>query len=587
MICKRKQSSVYNHLKESKDSPPVPEEESLVKENNQTLNRFALIDKVQILNNALKDPLNPAYIVFATSYIKTCDTNEAHNDLKEYLDIALKLALQNPFLKTSERVVMLWIEFSEKIGAPSIQRDNVLECFERNRLLALKIHPNIASLFPLELCISGKGYVLMNQESESSSVLIFQGCAGDDVQRVLEFRLYSSSTQYDLAFNAFRMNMQLVDYNTKIGLIVIESIASDPNILLNFQSYSNTWLESFISNNKHNMVAARMNPLDTQSQIFMHDYITVAESMKFTKAQCMAVINAFLRDLIDASIQDDPLSLYNEKCIQNWVLGYRKYYSQAEIEHYLERFNSGKLNWIRFNEIETKRFPIEIKIAKSSFIITNELGRGGYGVAFSGYMKGVSQDDLVIKLLFSESSYSRESFFNEIVALSRLKRLVMYEAAQLVICQKKVNGTPLDIVLNSCRRGSELEKSLSAKYMNLCQKFYDRYGLIHGDVRPENVIADENLNLQLIDFGMTKSASVLGPNAPAYLEKDILKSLTEYEFYFVKQDALKALDDPADKSSGGKILEYISILQKTNRDKQVQIWTKYFQQNYCSSHRCN
>jgi hypothetical protein len=106
------------------------------------------IDKVQILKNALKDPLNPAYIVFATSYIKTCDTNEAHNDLKEYLNIALKLALQNPFLETSERVIMLWIEFSEKINAPSSLFWNALngtDCL-RYPILPLYFHWNFVSL---------------------------------------------------------------------------------------------------------------------------------------------------------------------------------------------------------------------------------------------------------------------------------------------------------------------------------------------------------------------------------------------------------------------------------------------------------
>jgi hypothetical protein len=305
----------------------------------------------------------------------------------------------------------------------------------------------------------------------------------------------------------------------------------------------------------------------------MQEYITIAESMHFTKTQCMAVVDAFLKDLIDASIRDDPLSLYNENCIQSWLLRYREYYAEAEIEHYLERFHSGKWNYIRFSETEilAEKFPIEIKIGKRNCIITKELGRGGYGSAFSAYMKGVPQDHLVIKVLFPEKTDSRESFFNEIVALSQLKRLVVYDASQFVICQKKINGTPLDVVLSSCIRGSEQEKYLSAKYVNLARLFYDKYGMIHGDVRPENVIVDENQNLELIDFGMTKSATLFGPNALAYLEKDILKSSNEYDLFFSRLQAQRALNNPKEKHSKQRILEYIFSLQKTNRIKDLQI----------------
>jgi hypothetical protein len=533
----------------------------------------------------LKDPLNPAYVYFASSYVKTLDASEDHNDVKEYLDMAVRCALKNPFDETAENVVVLWETFSQKIGIPGFQRDNVMVCFERNKLLALKKHPNVVSLFPLEIRISGNGYVLMDQESRNTGALIFHGCAVDDVQRVLEFRLYSSSTKYDEDFDVFRMNMQLKDYDTKIGLMVLESLVSDPNVLLNFQNYSNLWLQSFISNNKHNMVAARMNPLDEKAQSFMHEYITVAESMQFTKTQCMAVVDAFLKDLIDASIGDDPLSLYNEKCIQNWLLRYREYYAEAEIEHCLERFYSGKWNYIRFSEPEllAEKFPIEIKIGKRDCIITKELGRGGYGTAFSAYMKGFPGDHLVIKVLFPDKPNSRESFFNEIVALSQLKRLVVYDASQFVICQKKINGNPLDVVLSSCIRGSEQEKNLAAKYMKLGRTFYDKYGLIHGDVRPENVIVDDNQNLELIDFGMTKSASIFGPNALAYLEKDILKSSNEYELFFSRIEAQRALVNPKEKDSKQRILEYIFSLQKTNRAKDLQIWTKYYQQTYSKS----
>lgn len=527
--------------------------------------------------------MNPAYIVFAASYIKTFDKHEAHGDMKEYLDVAIRLALDNPLFASSEKAIKLWDQFSEKIGVPDFQRANVFECFQQNKLLSLKNHPNPRSLFPLQVEVSGNGYVLMNQESGARDVLIFQGCASNDVQKVLEFRLYSCSVQYDSDFDTFRMNMHLVDYDTKIGLLVIESLVSDPNILLNFKSYSNLWLQGFITNNKQNMVAARLNPLDMKSQMFMHDYISVAESMQFSKTQCIAAINAFLKDLIDASIQD-PLSAYNEQCIRNWVLRYSKYYSELEMEYILENFYSAKLNFIRFSgteRIET-RLPAKIKIAKCDFIITRELGRGGYGVAFNGYVQGVPQDDLVIKLLFPNKPNSRESFYNEIIALSKLKRLVLYDASVLVICQKKIKGTPLDLVLGSCQRGSELEKSLSVKYMNLCQNFYDKYGLIHGDVRPENVIADKNQNLELIDFGMTRSGSHFGSNAQAVLEQDIMKAYNEYEYFFARLQAQKALDNPLDKLSRQKILEYMSSLQKTNRIKDLQIWTRYYQQKCCS-----
>ena len=539
-----------------------------------------------IFKKALEDPLNPAYVVFAASYINTFDKDKYHPEIKEYLDFALQTVLKDPFSGISGKILKCWMDFHEKIGLSSHQRNFVLAQFERQGIINLKKHPNPISVLPLEFSISGDKYVILYQGcvDKNPKCAIFRGCTDCNVQEFLEFRLYFFQRDYLNEFDSFRMSMELVDYDEEIGILIIKNSKSDQNALLNFRTYFGEQRRNdFLSEHTADVLTARIYPLEQGSQIFMSNYIHKAIKLNFSNSQCLVVINAFLRDLVNAA-SECPLVPYNEKCIRNWLTKYREYYSEFEVENILDAFNSVKLDFLRLRSKKNSKeiLPAEIKITNWDFIFTSELGRGGYGVTYNCYVKGVPQDQLVIKLLFRSDQQARESFYNEIVALSRLNRLVVYDASAMVICQKKIVGIPLDVLLQTCEFGSEFERSISVKYMSLAQNFYENYGLIHGDVRPENVIADLNHNLELIDFGMTRSALILGSNTQSHLEQDILKACNEYKYFFSRLDAHRVLENPIGPESIVKILEFLEILKSTKRFKDFQIWSNFLNHKYKS-----
>ena len=86
------------------------------------------------------------------------------------------------------------------------------------------------------------------------------------------------------------------------------------------------------------------------------------------------------------------------------------------------------------------------------------------------------------------------------------KNLAFIEQEQFCFLIKEfIEGEPLDQYLESKRK--RLRKKFAPhffeKAFELIQKVH-RSGYIHCDIKPSNFIVDENLNLHLIDFGLTQ-----------------------------------------------------------------------------------
>lgn len=114
----------------------------------------------------------------------------------------------------------------------------------------------------------------------------------------------------------------------------------------------------------------------------------------------------------------------------------------------------------------------------------------------------------VMKELPGESAaiYRRISDLPPQKNLMRVCEILSYGERSVAVCEY-VEGQPLDELLSSGKTFpiTELRRIIS----QLCNavEHLHRYGIIHRDVTPKNIILDENLHLTLIDFDISRKFS--------------------------------------------------------------------------------
>ena len=114
----------------------------------------------------------------------------------------------------------------------------------------------------------------------------------------------------------------------------------------------------------------------------------------------------------------------------------------------------------------------------------------------------------VMKELPGESAaiYRRISDLPPQKNLMRVCEILSYGERSVAVCEY-VEGQPLDELLSSGKTFpiTELRRIIS-QLCNAVEQLH-RYGIIHRDVTPKNVILDENLHLTLIDFDISRKFS--------------------------------------------------------------------------------
>ena len=147
-----------------------------------------------------------------------------------------------------------------------------------------------------------------------------------------------------------------------------------------------------------------------------------------------------------------------------------------------------------------------------NFLLERELGKGGMGGVYMGRDKMLDRP-VAVKVMLKEYGIDAEfveRFKKEAQAAARLihpniAQIYSYGIADGMpyIAMELVAGGSLDVIMRNSGGTSDI-----ARIMKICEQVAQALrcaadqGLVHGDVKPENVLLDANGNAKLVDFGL-------------------------------------------------------------------------------------
>ena len=147
-----------------------------------------------------------------------------------------------------------------------------------------------------------------------------------------------------------------------------------------------------------------------------------------------------------------------------------------------------------------------------NFLLERELGRGGMGGVYMGRDKMLDRP-VAVKVMLKEYGSDAEfveKFKREAQAAARLihpniAQVYSYGIADGMpyIAMELVAGGSLDQVMKNAGGATDIPR-----VMKICEQVAQALrcaadqGLVHGDVKPENVLLDSNGNAKLVDFGL-------------------------------------------------------------------------------------
>ena len=148
----------------------------------------------------------------------------------------------------------------------------------------------------------------------------------------------------------------------------------------------------------------------------------------------------------------------------------------------------------------------------SHYRIEAELGRGGMGVVYRAHDE-VLRRDVALKVLSGEmlgQKERRERILAEARAASALNHpgiTTIYEVAeegnQILLVMELAQGRTLRALLAEGPMEPQALARLGASIAETLEAAHDK-GVIHGDIKPENVIVQANERTKLLDFGIAR-----------------------------------------------------------------------------------
>ena len=169
------------------------------------------------------------------------------------------------------------------------------------------------------------------------------------------------------------------------------------------------------------------------------------------------------------------------------------------------------------------------------YIIDEELAQGGMARVFRARLRGLGgfEKVLVIKQIRAELAkdpkfvelFVREA--NTLVSLSHPHIVPVYElgAAEgtYYLSMEYVEGATVSQVLERGPLAAALTAHVGAQVSEALEYAHSRFGILHRDITPRNIIVDQAGHARLVDFGIAASADSIDPalfGSPGYMSPE-------------------------------------------------------------------
>ncbi|VYS63117.1 unnamed protein product [Arabidopsis thaliana] len=161
-----------------------------------------------------------------------------------------------------------------------------------------------------------------------------------------------------------------------------------------------------------------------------------------------------------------------------------------------------------------KRYSFE-KVKKMTNSFDHVIGKGGFGTVYKGKLPDASGRDIALKIL-KESKGNGEEFINELVSMSRASHVNIvslfgfcYEGSQRAIIYEFMPNGSLDKFISE-NMSTKIEwKTLYNIAVGVARGLEYLHNscvskIVHFDIKPQNILIDEDLCPKISDFGLAK-----------------------------------------------------------------------------------
>ncbi|CAH2037009.1 unnamed protein product [Thlaspi arvense] len=179
----------------------------------------------------------------------------------------------------------------------------------------------------------------------------------------------------------------------------------------------------------------------------------------------------------------------------------------------------------------------ELEEATNNFDPSKELGDGGFGTVYYGKLK--DGRSVAVKRLFDNNFKRAEQFRNEVEILTGLRHpnlVALFGCSSkqsrdlLLVYEYVANGTLADHLHGQQANPSSLPWSTRLKVAveTACAlKYLHASKIIHRDVKSNNILLDQNFNVKVADFGLSRlfpmdrtHVSTAPQGTPGYVDPD-------------------------------------------------------------------
>src|SRR5436190_3616690 len=171
---------------------------------------------------------------------------------------------------------------------------------------------------------------------------------------------------------------------------------------------------------------------------------------------------------------------------------------------------------VRDQQVDVTELDLVREQLKDEYEIVDELGRGGMAIVFKAKEKQLDRE-VAIKVLPFSLAFDKEfveRFQREARTSARLEHpniIPIYRVGKsgriIYFVMKFLRGKPLSSVLTARRSLPAGEIRLVLAQVGRALAYAHKTGIVHRDIKPDNIMFDEHGHAVVTDFGIAKAAT--------------------------------------------------------------------------------